>query len=599
MINRGVLARRLFPLGTRGANGPLARIAANYVRLLPVVALLGLLASVLEGIGIGLLIPLLALLLANAAPAGMPAPIREVFELTQGHSAQAPIIAISAAMLALIAFKALVQVINALLIGWINGSIGRDIRTALSSRILNLEYSFFLRNDGSRLVQIISTDSWSVSEAVLSMLKVGPAVLGLLVFSLFLAWVDWRLFIIVLVGTVIIRGALAVVERRLQRLSIEVTQSNYALGDRMFGIVSAMRIVRVFGQQEREQARFVQLAERVRRAMFGTQRMAAVVAPSLDVLTSLLFVLVLIVGYRLGTSIPAITAFLVLLSRAQPHARTISEGRLQIAAVRGSMQEVEWLLDQTEGPPASTAGTPVDADASIRFEQVSYVYPDGKAAVRDASFEIRPGVATALIGRSGSGKTTLVNLLCGLIEPQSGSITVGGTPLAAIGGETWRERIAIAGQDIELVDGTVAENIAYGRPAASQADVEEAARCAGAAAFIATLPHGYATRVGQEGLRLSGGQRQRIGVARALLRDPDLLILDEATNAVDAISENEFIQLLAAHQHFGTALVISHHRSTLAVCQDGIVIDRGKILAAGPLRELDYYKRMAGEPEWN
>jgi subfamily B ATP-binding cassette protein MsbA len=171
--------------------------------------------------------------------------------------------------------------------------------------------------------------------------------------------------------------------------------------------------------------------------------------------------------------------------------------------------------------------------------------------------------------------------------------------LSAIGAEAWRERIAIAGQDIELVEGTVAENIAYGRPEAAQADIEEAARTAGADVFVAGLPEGYATRVGQGGMRLSGGQRQRIGIARALLREPDLLILDEATNAVDAISEQELMKLLSEHRHFRTALVISHRRSTVSVCQDGIVIDHGEIREAGPLRQLEYYRSMAGEPEWS
>ena len=596
MINRGVLARRLFPLGTLGPNGPLARIAGRYSRLLPFVALLGLLASVLEGVGIGLLIPLLALLLADTAPAGMPGPILEIFGMTEGYSAQARIAATAGAMLALIAFKGLVQTANATLIGSINGSIGRDVRTELSSRILNVEYRFFLENDPTRLVQIISTDSWFVSDAVLSLLQIVPAVLSLLVFSVFLAWLDWRLFILVLVGTAIIRGGMVLIERRLRRLSVEVAESNYALGERMLGIVSAMRVVRVFGQQEREQARFTQSAERVRRAMFVSRRMGAWMVPGVDVMTSLLFVFVLVAGYRMGASIPAITAFLVLLSRAQPHARTISEGRLQIASVRGSMEEVEWLLGQAEVRPSHTGATSVPLDRPITFTGVSYAYPGGEAAVSDISFAIQPGISTALIGHSGSGKTTLVNLLCGLVEPQSGTIAVGGIPLAAIDGDTWRQHIAIAGQDIELVDGTIAENIAYGRPAASVAEIEEAARSAGAAGFITGLPESYATRVGQEGMRLSGGQRQRIGVARALLREPDLLILDEATNAVDAISEQEFIRLLAEHRHFRTALVISHRRSTLAACQAGIVLDHGRVVEAGPLHDLPYYRAMPGEP---
>jgi subfamily B ATP-binding cassette protein MsbA len=599
VINWGRIARQVFPLGTRGAKGPLAKIAGRYAGYLPIVAALGVISSVLESVGIGLLIPLVALLLAAGAPSGMPGPIQALFAMTQGLPPPARILAIGGAVLLLIVVKALVQAANAAVIAWVNGAVGRDVRTALSSRILNLDYSFCLENDPTRLVQIISTDSWFVSDAVRSTLSIVPAVLALLVFGVFLAWLDWRLFAFVLAGTLIIRGALLLLERRLRRLSFEVTESNYALGERMLGIVSAMRVIRVFGQQAREQARFTGSAERVRRAMFASQRTAAWLAPSVDVLTFALFVAILLAGYRMGTSLPEITAFLVLLSRAQPNARTIGDAHLQIAGVRGSVEEVEWLLDQPIHEPAGGSAAHLAGGGPIRFEHVSYSYPGGAAAVRDATFEIHPGTATALIGRSGSGKSTLVNLLCCLIEPQSGTITVGGVPLSAIGAEPWRERIAIAGQDIELVEGTVAENIAYGRPEAAQADIEEAARTAGADVFVAGLPEGYATRVGQGGMRLSGGQRQRIGIARALLREPDLLILDEATNAVDAISEQELMKLLSEHRHFRTALVISHRRSTVSVCQDGIVIDHGEIREAGPLRQLEYYRAMAGEPEWS
>jgi subfamily B ATP-binding cassette protein MsbA len=599
VINWAGIRRRVFPLGTKGADGPLAVIAGRYAGWLPLVGALGLVSSVLESVGIGLLIPLVAMLLATGVPQGLPSPIQAIFAMTQGMSPHARITVIGAGILLAIVIKGLVQTANATLIAWVNGSIGRDVRAALSSRILNLDYSFCLENEPTRLVEIISTDSWFVSDAVRATLSIVPAVLALAVFGGFLAWLDWRLFAIVLVGTVIIRGGLFLLERRLRRLSFEVTQSNYALGERMLGIVSAMRVIRVFGQQEREQARFTRSAERVRKAMFASQRTAAWLAPSVDALTFALFVAILLAGYRWGTSLPEITAFVVLLSRAQPNARTIGEARLQIAGVRGSVEAVEWLLGQQVRPAAHPSVAPRVSEGPVRFDRVSYSYPGGAAAVREASFEIRPGRATALIGPSGAGKSTLVNLLCCLVEPQSGAITVGGIPLGAIGAEAWRERIAIAGQDIELVEGTVAENIAYGRPDASEAEIEEAARTAGADAFVAALPQGYATRVGQGGLRLSGGQRQRIGIARALLRAPQLLILDEATNAVDAISEQELMKLLSEHRHFRTALVISHRRTTVAGCEDGIVIEHGKVSESGPLRTLAYYRAMAGGPEWN
>jgi subfamily B ATP-binding cassette protein MsbA len=208
---------------------------------------------------------------------------------------------------------------------------------------------------------------------------------------------------------------------------------------------------------------------------------------------------------------------------------------------------------------------------------------------------IRPGVATALVGASGAGKSSFVDLIARLAEPQSGTIYHGDEPIGSFEAESWRSHVAIAGQNVELVDATIAENIAYGVPGASRSEIEEAARAAGASSFIESLRDGYATQLGFAGLKLSGGERQRISLARALLRRPDLLILDEATSAVDALAEQEIMELLASKRWFHGALVISHRRSTLALCEDGIVLDSGRLVEAGRLRSLDYYRRMTGK----
>src|SRR5262249_35086378 len=161
------------------------------------------------------------------------------------------------------------------------------------------------------------------------------------------------------------------------------------------------------------------------------------------------------------------------------------------------------------------------------------------------------------------------------IEPLSGDVRFGDQPIAQVGAARWRSRIAVAGQDSDLVSGTVAENIAYGRPEATVAEIEAVARAAGADGFVKLLPQGYDTPVGPRGLSLSGGQRQRIGVARALLLNPDLLILDEATNAVDALSDREIVKLATEHRYFRTLLIISHRKTTVAASERGIVLDDG------------------------
>jgi subfamily B ATP-binding cassette protein MsbA len=228
----------------------------------------------------------------------------------------------------------------------------------------------------------------------------------------------------------------------------------------------------------------------------------------------------------------------------------------------------------------------------IEFDNVSFEYGDrGEPALRNASFQLRRGRSTALIGESGAGKSTVVNLICRLLEPSAGTIRVDGQPLSRIKISEWLNAIAIAGQDIDLIDGTIAENISYGRPDTKRTKIEWAAWSAGAG-FVNDLAQGFDTLVGPRGLSLSGGERQRISIARALAREPEILILDEATNAVDYETETSIIKTLQDLPKSMTIIVISHRPSTLAFCDDAIVLSRGRVVETGPLSSVLSYRTM-------
>jgi subfamily B ATP-binding cassette protein MsbA len=204
---------------------------------------------------------------------------------------------------------------------------------------------------------------------------------------------------------------------------------------------------------------------------------------------------------------------------------------------------------------------------------------------------LRRGRSTALIGPSGAGKSTVINLLCRLLEPTSGTIKVDGQLLSRIRVSDWLSRIAIAGQDIDLIDGTIGENIMYGGGAIDPATMELAVRSA-RAEFIFDLPLGFDTVVGPRGLSLSGGQRQRISIARALARNPEILILDEATNAVDQVTENELINIFRTLPKSTTIIVISHRPNTLAFCDDAVVLERGNVVEEGPISSTAAFRAM-------
>jgi len=573
---------------------PLTQIGRNILPFVPLMAVLGLLTSILEGASVGLLIPLLSVLLATDPATGLSGPLRIFAALFSNYGAQSRTILLGAAILALILIKGVVQAANECLLASIDARIGRDIRNGMATSLLSVDYPFFIEQDPARLMRIASTDSWFVVQAARSVLALIPAAARLLVFGALLALLSLKLFLIVVVGAAAVQGLTYFLERRQRRLSYEFTESNRLLWQRLLTLLQAPRVIRLFGQQRREQVQANAAIERLRGSVRATNYLNAFVHPSVDALVALLFLTILLAGYWSGMSIPAITAFLLLMVRVQPHAKAIVRARLGMASFDSSVREVDWLLSQSRGTAIESApDNDLRLDQPIVLKDISFEYPNGTRALDRVTLTIEPGVATAVLGKSGSGKTTLVMLLCRLVEPQTGEMRLGDRPVDQFEPACWMSRIALAGQDVQLVAGTVAENIAYGRPDADASEIEAVARAAGADRFIAALPQGYDTPVGPQGLNLSGGQRQRIAVARAFLINPDLLILDEATNAVDALSDMEIVKLATEHRHFRSLLVISHRRTTVAACQNGIILEDGKVVEAGPLSELAYFRTMA------
>lgn len=601
LIDKDSLARWTFRIGEweHVPDRPFGELERKYLWTLPVAVAISLVGTALEGISIGLLVPLLGVMLTGESDNEMFGWFEDVIGLANRLTPSNPIIAIGAMMLALILVKNVIGTVGGLLISRIDGHAQSDLRSMIARKLLREPFGFFLIEEPPRLINIFSSDSWRAGEVIQGLYGIASSFAAALVLSGFALWANWKLFLIVVIGAVVARALQLVASRKVTALSEKVSDTNRVLGERMLLIVDLSRLIRLFNQERNEQRAFDKASDDVRQAMYDVERGSAFYGPVMEMLLSALFILVLVIAQGMNMTVPEILAFMVLQYRLQPHVMAVNQGFIDLAALKGSTREVEWLLSDEE-KPAPQVGTPLAEGIAktIRFENVSYTFPyEAQPVIRDASFEIPVGSATALIGRSGAGKSTLVNLLTRLYDPSAGRILVGDRDLMGIEPTDWRARIALAGQDVDLIEGTVAQNIAYRIEGLSDEEIERAARIADAHDFIMAMPGGYGAQIGSYGSNLSGGQRQRISLARALVRKPDLLILDEATNAVDGISETVIMRLLQEHAAFKTAIVISHRRSTLQACQQGIVIDHGRIVESGPLRGLDFYRDMERWPD--
>jgi subfamily B ATP-binding cassette protein MsbA len=276
-------------------------------------------------------------------------------------------------------------------------------------------------------------------------------------------------------------------------------------------------------------------------------------------------------------------AFVLLLQRLHPQLQQLEGGRLALLAAAAPVAAVMRLLADAPDPLGSGHHTPGPLRHGIAFRGVTFRYAaDGPAVLRDVTATLPAGRTSAIVGASGAGKSTMVQLLLRAFDPAAGAIEVDGVPLPALDLPAWRARVAVVGGDVELLDASVADNIAYGslRPLGA-AEIQEAARRADAHEFVSALPHGYATRIGDDGVCLSTGQRQRLALARALVRDPEVLVLDDATTAVDPVSVAVIARALGERAEGRTTIVVTHRTEAVGGIEHVVWLDAGQVVG-GP-----------------
>ncbi|MFC8200526.1 ABC transporter ATP-binding protein [Streptomyces sp. NPDC057298] len=483
--------------------------------------------------------------------------------------------------------------------------VQHDLRTDMYGTITRLDGR---RQDELSTGQVVgrATSDLQLIQGLLFMLPMTIGNILLFVISLvIMAWLSLPLTLVALV----MAPALWVIAKRSRTKLHPATWYAQAQAAAVAGVVdgavTGVRVVKGFGQEDQETGKLREIGRKLFAGRLRTIRLNSKYTPALQAVPALAQVAMLALGgwlavkgeVTLGTFVAFSSYLAQLVGPVRMLAMVLTVGQ----QARAGAERVLELIDTEPSIEDGTKPLPADAPATVEFDDVSFAYDDDRPVLDGLSFEIRSGETLAVVGSSGSGKSTVSLLLPRFYDVSRGAVLIGGLDVRELTLDSLRAAIGLVPEDSFLFSETVRANIAYGRPEATQEEIETAARAAQADRFIAALPDGYDTKVGEHGLTLSGGQRQRVALARAILTDPRLLVLDDATSAVDAQVEHEIHEALRGVMAGRTTLLIAHRRSTLNLADRIAVLDDGRLADIGTHEELTerspLYRRLLTDPD--
>lgn len=578
----------------------LLRLVRPYWGLLAAGLVVTFLASVLDGFVLVVLIPLLKNLFGTAGELQTGSTQLEAFVdrlmaplvggLTPSEAAGRLVVVLVVGLL----LKNSLSYLSSQITVRAQEGLVRDLRTRLFDHLLTLDLGYFQRTRAGQVISAMMTEVDQTKAVITaSLVSLFQNLVVVAVTLVVLSQISMRLTLFTLAFVPLLVMLLQRLVRRLRRHARARSKERGEVTATVAERIGAIRLIRSYGEEEREAAGFNAQTNRYRKQVIRTQRFSSLTSPITEIFSGFLVILILWAATRpelLGLEAPlapaTIIVFLMAALRLTSPLKTISSFPAVMALALASAERIFQVLDE---PPAEV-DRPGEGEArferEIVFDRVTFRYGSGPPVLVDVSLTIPKGRVVALVGPSGAGKTTLADLLPRFHDPTSGRILLDDVPLTRIRRRSLRALLGVVSQDTVLLNNTVFANIAYGSPGATRERVEAAAEAANAAGFIRQLAQGYDTVLGERGTRLSGGQRQRIAIARALLRDPPILILDEATSALDTESERLVQQAIDRLMRERTVLVIAHRLATVRDADEIVVLDEGRVVQRGTHEEL-------------